>query len=92
VTWSDIIYRTGITLTVFSGLYAFWCFLSVLWGLSLDPWVVVPPGTTEKELIGRLTVQRKWAGVEATAVSVVCYVVTRSALYLLARVNGDISN
>jgi hypothetical protein len=91
VTWSDIIYRAGNTLTVFFGLYALWCFLGVLWGLSLDPWVLVPPGMTEKELIGRLTAQRKWAGVEATVVAAVCYAVTRSVLYLLAWFNGDIS-
>lgn len=81
-----------MTLTALFGVYAFWCFCGVLWGISVPPWEIVPPGVNEEELVRRLVAQNKWAGVEATGVAALCYAVTRSVLHLLAWFKGDISN
>jgi hypothetical protein len=81
-----------MALTVLFGVYAFWCFYGVLWGVSVPPWEIIPPGVSEEELVRRLIAQRKWAGVEAMRAAALCYAVTRSVLHLLAWFKRDMSN
>jgi hypothetical protein len=82
VTWSDIIYRSGMALAVVALVYAFWNFYALL----------LPRGGIDEEVITRLVEQRTWAGVEATGVAALCYAVTRSVLYLSTWFKGDNSS